>query len=80
MSGGVSPSLGNPTRLLARRQLGAYQFGFDAAFAVSADGRRVLTTRGPETAKLAPRLAVVQNWASEFRDRRSTRTFSCAAY
>jgi hypothetical protein len=67
---GASPTLGNPRSFATRPHAGPFPFGFDMGFAVSADGRRLYTARTPELGRRAPRLAIVQNWAAEFRDRK----------
>ena len=65
---GAAPTLGNPIGLVTRPRVGPFPFGFDLAFAVSPYGRRVLAGRYPEGVRRSPGLAVVQNWAAEFRE------------
>ncbi len=67
---GASPVLGNPGLVVTRPPAGVLPFGFDMMFAVSADGRRIVTARSHETGRQRPRLAIVQSWAEEFRERR----------
>jgi Tol biopolymer transport system component len=70
VAGGGSPTLGNPRTFVTRPHSGPFSFGFDMMFAVSADGRRVVTARTPEGGRARPRLAIVQNWAAEFREKK----------
>ena len=68
VSAGASPALGNPVLHTRRPRSGTFPFGFDMMFVLSPDGGRVLTSRSSEGGRTAPRLAIVQNWAAEFRD------------
>ncbi len=70
VSGGGAPTLGTPRTIATRPAVGGFPFGFDMGFVMSPDGTRLLTARSPDTRRHAPSLAVVQNWAAEFRGER----------
>jgi hypothetical protein len=67
VGGGASPALGNPRVLVTRPHAGPFSFGLEMMFALSADGARLVTARTPDVGRTRPRLAIVQNWAAEFR-------------